>query len=337
MKYFPSAGRFLVVGAGFSGATIARELAEAGHHVTVIDRRPHIAGNAYDETNEYGIRVHKYGPHIFHTNNDRVYEYLSQFTSWEKYDHRVKALLDDGRYVTFPPNKETKEIIGEKNVVDVFYRPYTKKMWGKELEEVSPKILERVPGRDDLEDRYFPNDKYCCMPVGGYTSLIENMLDHPNIFTYLNVEFKKHMETSFHHVFNSMAIDTYYNYEFGELEYRSIKFHTTTVPMKRVLPATTVNFTNDGPFTRITEWKNMPLHGDNPHYTTLTAEEPCDYRDNDYERYYPVSDDINKERYAKYAAIKNDKVTFIGRCGQYVYIDMHQAVNSALRIAMDHK
>lgn len=330
---------YLVVGAGLSGATIARELADAGHEVTVIDEREHVAGNAYDEENEYGIRVHKYGPHLFHTNNERVYDYLSRFTEWVHYDHRVKALLQDGRYVTFPPNKETKEIVGAENVVDTFYRPYTKKMWGKNLEEVAPQILDRVPGREDMEDRYFPNDKFCCMPVNGYTEMVSNMLDHKNISVSLgrSFKFKKYMEKWYDHAFNSMAIDEYYDYQFGPLEYRSIKFHTVTVPFPRVLPSTTVNFTNDGPFTRITEWKNIPLHGENDLYTTLTTEEPCDYRDNDYERYYPIADDINKERYAKYAAIKNDKVTFIGRCGQYVYIDMHQAVNSALRIAMDHK
>jgi len=322
--------KYLVVGAGLSGATIARELADAGHTVIVIDSRTHIAGNAYDETNEYGIRVHKYGPHLFHTNNEKVFEYLSRFTEWVEYDHRVKALLEDGRYVTFPPNKETKEIVGAENVVDTFYRPYTKKMWGKELEEVAPKILDRVPGRDDMEDRYFPNDKYCFMPVEGYTKMVENMLDHQNIRVRLAYPFKQHMEDSYDHVFNSMAIDEYYGYQFGELEYRSIKFHTTTAPIPKALPATTVNFTNDGPLTRVTEWKNLPCHGDNPYFTTLTAEEPCDYKDNNYERYYPISDDINKDRYAKYASIKNDKVTFIGRCGMYVYLNMDQVVNSSL-------
>lgn len=327
--------KYLVVGAGFSGATIARELADAGHKIDVIDARSHVGGNAYDYTNSRGIRVHAYGPHLFHTNNKTVFDYLSRFTEWVHYEHRVKALLNDGTYVTFPPNRQTKQVV--EDPIETFYRPYTRKMWGRELEDVNPSIISRVPGRDDDEDRYFPNDEYQFMPSNGYTSIFEKMLDHMNIKVSLDTPFKKYMEKSYDHVFNSMPIDVYYDLEHGELEYRSIKFHTMTVPMPSVLPSTTVNFTHDGPFTRITEWKKIPNHGDNPSYTTLTAEEPCDYKENNMERYYPVNDFINKDRYSKYASIKNDKVTFIGRCGQYVYIDMHQAVNSALRIAMDYK
>lgn len=326
---------YLVVGAGFSGATIARELADAGHRVDVIDRRPHVAGNAYDRVNEYGIRVHDYGPHLFHTSNKVVFDYLSRFTDWVPYEHRVKALLKSGEYVPFPPNRETKSVV--KDVIDTFYRPYTKKMWGKDIEEVNPDILNRVPGRDDDEDRYFPNDEYQFMPVHGYTQLIENMLDHHNITTTTEVSFDKEMERAYDHVFNSMPVDEYYKFIYGELEYRSIKFHTTTVKTPTMLPTTTVNFTHSGPFTRITEWQKIPMHGCNNYYTTVTVEEPCDYKENCMERYYPVNDDINKNRYRRYKSINNPKVTFIGRCGQYVYVDMHQAVNSALRIAMDWK
>ena len=327
---------FLVVGAGLSGLTIARELADAGHRVTIIDKRSHIAGNAYDFINNHGIRVHKYGPHLFHTNNKTVLEYLSRFTEWVPYEHRVKAQLSDGTYVPFPPNRLTKELV--EDVVETFYRPYTKKMWGKELEDVNPTILQRVPGRDDDEDRYFPNDEFQYMPKYGYTYMCENMRDHDNIDLHLNTEFDPHFEESgYDHIFNSMPIDEYYGYTFGELEYRSIKFHTMNIPAVRLLPATTVNFTNDSKYTRVTEWKNIPLHGWNDAHTTLTFEEPCDYKENNMERYYPINDFDNKERYLKYKAIENKNMTFIGRCGQYVYIDMHQAVNSALRIALDHK
>lgn len=327
--------KYLVVGAGFSGATIARELADAGHQVDVIDKRNHIAGNAFDYTNGYGIRVHAYGPHLFHTNNKSVFDYLSRFTRWVSYEHRVKALLPNGEYVPFPPNRVTKEKV--KNVIDTFYRPYTRKMWGKELEEVNPSILNRVPGRDDDEDRYFPNDQYQHMPRDGYTALIKNMLDHSNIDVKLNFPFSKEYEAEYDHVFNSMPIDEYYDFIHGELEYRSIKFHTETIPMPKVLPSTTVNFTHNEKFTRITEWKKIPFHGENAGFTTITAEEPCCYKENNLERYYPIADDINKARYQLYNSIPNEKVTFIGRTGQYVYIDMHQAVNSALRIAMDYK
>ena len=320
--------KFLVVGAGLAGSTIARELAEAGHAVSVIDSRDHVAGNTYDYANKFGIRIHKYGPHLFHTNNKVVFDYLSRFTSWVPYEHRVQALLSDGTHVTFPPNRQTKSVV--EDVVETFYRPYTKKMWGKDLEEINPSILNRVPGRDDDEDRYFPNDAYQFMPVAGYTEMVKNMLDHPNITVYMSCPFTKSMEDNYNHVFSSMPIDEYYDYQFGELEYRSIKFNTQTIPVPSILPTTTVNFTHDGPFTRITEWKKIPCHGDSDYFTTVTTEEPCDYKENNMERYYPINDVINKDRYFKYKAMHNPKVTFIGRCGMYVYLNMDQVVNSSL-------
>lgn len=330
--------RILVVGAGFSGATIARELAEAGYQVKVIDRRDHVAGNAFDFVNDHNIRVHKYGPHLFHTNNQSVFEYLSKFTNWTPYKHKVKAQLDDGRYVTLPVNKETKEIVGEENVLDIFFRPYTFKMWGKTLDELNPDIINRVPIRDDMNDLYFPNDEFQYMPTEGYTVLIENMLDHPNISVSVSTEFSTSMEKDFDHVFNSMPIDVYYSYKFGELPYRSIKFHHVDIPSPGLLPTTTVNFTHSGPYTRVTEWKNIPDHGDNPEMTTLTYEEPCDYKENDHERYYPIKDvdGQNRETYQKYRRHSKEvspNMTFIGRCGQYVYVDMHQAVSMSLATA----
>jgi UDP-galactopyranose mutase len=325
----------LVVGAGLSGATIARELAEAGHIVDVIDRRHHIAGNAYDYYNEHGIRVHEYGPHLFHTNNKEVFDYLSRFTQWADYKHKVKAQLEDGRYVTLPVNKETKEIVGEENVLDIFFRPYTKKMWGVELDELNPEIINRVPIRDDDNELYFPNDEYQAMPVMGYTNMVNNMLSHINITVKLKTEFDKHMEPHYDHVFNSMPIDQYFGFKFGKLPYRSIKFHTVTLPLSSALPTATVNFTHDGPHTRVTEWKKIPCHGTNKYNTTLTFEEPCDYADNNFERYYPVKDrdGKNRELYEQYKNETPENMTFIGRCGLYAYLDMHQAVNSALATA----
>lgn len=323
---------YLVVGAGFAGAVHARELANAGHKVHVIDLRNHIAGNAYDYTDENGIRVHKYGPHLFHTDNEKVVNWLKQYGEWVEYKHKVKALLNDGRYVTLPVNKETKEIVGEENVLDIFFRPYTRKMWGKELDELNPGIIARVPIRDDLNEYYFPKDKYQYMPKHGYTKLFENILNHENITVQLSTEFNKSMEDEYDHVFNSMPIDVYYDYCFGELPYRSLKFHTMSIPQTRVLPTATVNFTHDGPYTRVTEWKLIPEHGKNDLTTTVTYEEPCDYKDNNMERYYPINDvdGINRERYKQYRDIENSKVTFIGRCGMYVYLDMHQVINSSL-------
>lgn len=326
--------KFLVVGAGLSGAVIARELAEAGHQVEVIDKRDHIAGNCYDYLTEEGIRIHKYGPHIFHTSNEKAVDWLSQFTKWIPYQHKVKAQLDDGRYVTLPVNKETKEIVGEENVLDIFFRPYNRKMWNMEIEEMAPDILKRVPIRDDMNDLYFPNDSFQAMPADGYTAMFENIFDHENINVHTNTEFVKKMEEQFDHVFNSMPIDAYFDYKFGELPYRSMKFHTTKVPSAGLLPVPTVNFTNDGPYTRISEWKKYPgCHvGDNHKYTYLTYEEPCDYQDNNMERYYPVKDPAGKnvETYKKYKEIIPENVTFIGRTGMYVYVDMHQAVSSSL-------
>ena len=274
---------FLVVGAGFAGAVIAHELANDGHQVTLIDERDHIGGNAYDYTNEHGIRIHKYGPHIFHTSNEKVYDWITQFGEWVEYKHKVKAQLSNGEYVTLPVNKLTKEIVGEENILDIFYRPYTKKMWDKEIEELDPNILKRVAVRDDDNEYYFPKDIYQIMPKDGYTKVFEKILDHQNIVIKLNTPFHKDMESDYQHVFNSMPIDVYYDYRFGELPYRSLKFHNVNLPMVRALPASVVNFTNNSPYTRIAEWKNFPEHGSNDKWTTLTYEEPCDYIDNDYQ------------------------------------------------------
>jgi UDP-galactopyranose mutase len=325
----------LIVGAGFSGAVIARELAEAGHRVTIIDQRNHIGGNAYDYDHE-GIRIHKYGPHLFHTNNKEVVDWLSQFTEWVDYKHKVKAQLADGTYVTLPVNKETKEIVGEENILDTFFRPYTLKMWGKTLDELDPSIINRIPTRDDDNELYFPNDEYQMMPKDGYTKLFENIFKHKYIKVFTGTKFSTSMEKKYDHIFNSMPIDEYFKYKHGELPYRSIKFHHKTVPMARVLPTATVNFTHDGPYTRVTEWKNIPNHGKDPKQTIITYEEPCDYKDNNYERYYPVKDvdGVNRETYKKYKEmVDTDRMTFIGRCGMYVYVDMHQAISSALATA----
>lgn len=329
--------KILIVGCGFSGSVIARQLAEAGYVVDMIDKRDHIGGNCYDYINEHNIRVHKYGPHLFHTNNKDVFDYLSKFTIWTLYKHKVKAILRDGRYVTLPVNKETAEIVGKENIVDTFIRPYTKKMWGMDIDEIDPDILSRVPIRDDMNEFYFPNDTYQFMPLHGYTKLFENLLNHENISIYLNTDFTHDMEDNYDHVFNSMPIDLYYDYKFDELPYRSIKFHMVNLPIPKLLPVTTINFTHTGPYTRMTEWCNIPHHGYNDQMTTITYEEPCDYKDNNYERYYPVKDKdgINRERYKLYKSIENNKVTFIGRCGLYAYLDMHQAVSSALSIAKD--
>lgn len=327
--------RILVVGAGFSGAVVARSLADAGFLIDLIDKRDHIAGNAFDYSNHHGIRVHKYGPHLFHTSNQKVVDWLSQFCEWVPYQHKVKALLQDGRYVTLPVNRETSKIVGSENVLDIFYRPYTKKMWGISLDELDPSIISRVPIRNDMNELYFPDDRFQALPLGGYTKLVEKIIDHPGIRLSLSQEFTKNMESSYIHVFNSMPIDEYFEFSFGRLPYRSIRFHNYDIPVPRMLPTATVNFTHSEKYTRVTEWKNLPSHGVNNGFTSITVEEPCAYEDNNYERYYPVKDaqGVNLELYKKYKNLIPRNVTFIGRCGLYAYLDMHQAVSVAKSIA----
>jgi UDP-galactopyranose mutase len=295
----------LIVGLGLSGVTIARLLAEAGYLVVGIDKRGHVAGNAYDACNEVGIRVHHYGPHIFHTNNRKVFDFLSRFTQWTSYQHRVKALLSDGRLVTFPVNKETADIVGRENIVDIFYRPYTKKMWAMNIEDLDPEIISRVPIRSDFGDLYFPDDKYQFMPVHGYSELVKNILDHANISFHLNEQYDRKMDREFHHIFNSMSLDDFFGADMGLLPYRSIRFHTYTLPVPRIFPVATVNFTHDISFTRATEWKNFPYHGSCGHSTTVTIEEPCDFIDNNFERYYPVKDanGVNRQLYKTYRSV----------------------------------
>lgn len=324
----------LIVGVGFSGVVIARELADAGYSVFVIDKREHIGGNAFDYHNEHGIRVHKYGPHIFHTNSSEVFNWLSRFTDWVPYRHKVKALLNDGRFVTLPINKETSEIVGRENIISTFIRPYSEKMWGMKLEEIDPNIIKRVPIRDDLNEYYFPNDEFQFMPKNGYTEIFKNILNHHNIKVQLNTSFSKKMEFDYDHTFCSMPIDEYYNFEFGPLPYRSIIFKDIHFPAPYLFPNSVVNFTHNGPQTRATEWKHFPNHGKNDEISTITYETPCDYTDNNMERFYPVKDIFgnNKNLYLKYKNIPNENVTFIGRLGLYAYLDMDQCINSSLKI-----
>lgn len=363
--------KVLVVGAGFAGAVIARELAEAGgYRVTVIDRRDHIAGNAYDPVHpNTGARYHKYGPHIFHTNSRQIFEYLSQFTQWLPYRHVVNAVLPDGRAAPMPMNRDTvnvhygltlanetemrafletvREPIAEpanaqehlysiygRELTDLFFGRYTSKMWGLELAEMPISLVARLPVRYDSDANYF-NDEYQGMPAQGYLSLFEKMLDHPHIEVRLNTAFAVSMEDEYAHVFNSMPIDEYFDNSFGPLPYRSIRFdHRFNEPFDYQVP--TVNFTDTGKYTRKTAWPLYPGCGGEVG-GHVTYEEPCSYEDNNLERYYPIKtiDGWPQRRYKQYEALAKEKknMTFIGRCGQYVYYDMHQVVANSLNIA----
>lgn len=323
----------LIVGAGFAGATVARILAEQDINVHVIDKRPHIAGNAYDYIAHNGVRIHKYGPHIFHTNNKKVFDWLSQYTSWTEYKHVVKAMLADKTIVDFPPTKSLVDSWGVEKILDTFYRPYTKKMWGVELSEVSQEVLDRVRIKTSDNNLYFPNDEFQFMPTNGYHELFKNLLDHHNIQVSLNVMFEKSMEHEYDHVFNSMPIDEYFDYEYGHLPYRSIRFEHTLTQKRIDVPV--VNFTDSSSYTRMVIWENFPNSAKSNGMTPVTFEIPCDYVENNYERYYPVKDihGTNRALYNRYLQRTSDKVTFIGRCGLYAYLDMHQAISTSMHIA----
>ena len=362
----------LVVGAGFAGAVHARALAEAGYEVDVIDQRPHIAGNAFDSIDANGVRVHRYGPHLFHTNNERVVDWMSRFTTLVPYEHKVLAEVTPTLLVPLPVNRRTiaavfdtplddeaaarafLETLAEpiadpanaaeylysrigRRLTDLFFRPYTRKMWQMELEEMSAAVVQRIPLRTDDEDRYFPNDRFQFLPRDGYTAMFERIFDHPRIRVSLDTAFEPSMRDGMAHCFNSMPIDTFYGDRFGPLPYRSIRFHHTTAegesaPAGR---AATVNFTDAGPYTRETDWSALPGHrAVATGRRTLTREEPCDYLDNDLERYYPVktSDGRFDAIYRQYKALAEQErdLTFIGRCGTYQYLDMHQVINQSL-------
>lgn len=361
----------LIIGAGFAGAVIAREIAQAGlGQVTVVDKRDHIAGNAYDPVHpDTGYRYHKYGPHIFHTNSADIVNYLSRFTEWLPYQHKVQAVLPSGTAAPMPINRETLnmhygvDLVDEQDMkafldsvkvphdkpsnaleylhsiygaelTELFFGRYTRKMWGLEMSDMPVSVVARLPVRYGNELAYF-NDDYQCMPAQGYLALFERMLDHPSIAVQLNTVFDKSMESHFSHVFNSMPIDEYFDNAFGPLPYRSIKFeHRFDESFEYTVP--TVNFTDTGRFTRKTAWSLYPGCGGivGQH---VTYETPCSYEDNDMERYYPIKtiDGWPQRRYKQYEELAKTRqnLTFIGRCGRYVYYDMHQVVANSLSIA----
>jgi UDP-galactopyranose mutase len=361
----------LVVGAGFAGATYAREIAEHGFEVHIIDKRPHIAGNAYDKVNETGVRIHKYGPHLFHTNNEDVLSWVMRFGVFVPYEHKVQALLSDGRCVPLPINRRTvNSVFGTnlkdeadvrnflakqattnsdpknaaqylyatigKTLTELFFRSYTKKMWARDLEDMDTAVVKRLPVRYDDEDRYFPNDRFQMLPRDGYTRLFETILDRPNIKIMLGQAFDRSHLRGYLHCFNSMPIDEFFDNALGPLPYRSIRFHHIEKQARECKgDASVINFTDNSCWTRETYWYRLPGHQIEGHSsTTITREEPCDYLDNNLERYYPVktSDGRYDSAYQSYKKLAQDipNVSFIGRCGTYQYLDMHQVINQSL-------
>jgi len=364
--------RILVVGAGYAGSIIARELADAGgYDIEVIDRRSHIAGNAFDPVDpQSGLRIHRYGPHIFHTNDETIFAHLSRFTEWIPYTHRVEAYVEGVGHVPLPINRttlnrcfglelktnedvrayldgircrhdhprnarEAVENIYGTHLTEVFYSRYSQKMWNLPLEELPAAVVARLPVRYSDEDSYF-SDKIQAMPAHGYETMFQNMLDHPRIKVRVSTEFDRSREGDYHHIFNSMPIDVYFNLAHGSLPYRSIRFRHERIPGHQQ-PTPTVNLTDTGPVTRRTDWRLYPGCGTRADYAIVTSEYPCSYEDNDHERYYPVKTVSGEpqERYKRYQqmAAGLDHMTFIGRCGQYVYFDMHQVVANSLMLA----
>jgi len=361
---------WLIVGAGFTGATLAERIAsQLGQRVCLIDRRDHIGGNAFDYHDKAGVIVHKYGPHVFHTDYQEVWEYLSRFTEWHEYTHHVLAAVD-GRTVPIPfnlntlhallpaeaPELESKLVkqygrgaripvlelmkhpshelrkLGEY-VYENFFRGYTLKQWGVTPEKLSPTVTGRVPIVVSRDDRYF-RDIYQAMPACGYNSLFQRMLDHPNITVLLNTEYRpERPNVQADRVIYTGPIDAYFGYMHGPLPYRSLRFELRTVQQQWWQKSAVVNYPNDYAFTRITEFKYF-LSQDLPQ-TTIMKEYPLAHVPGKTEPYYPIPHGKNVELYRKYAAEAarlKPRLLFAGRLGEYRYYNMDEAVKRALEL-----
>ena len=353
----------LVVGAGFAGAVCAERLASAGKRVLVIDRRSHIGGNAYDEIDGSGVRVHAYGPHLFHTNGKRIFEYLSRFTTWRFYEHRVLAAVE-GKFYPIPINRRTinslyglsldeagvgrflenarepREVMGTsedvvlgsvgRDLCEKFFRGYTKKQWGLDLSELSAGVAARIPTRTNDDDRYF-TDTFQFMPADGYTALFEKMLAHPLIEVDLAVDYASiRGQMDVRSTVYTGPIDAYFDYQFGKLPYRSLEFeHIHLAGSSQYQPVGTVNYPNDHEYTRVTEFKH--LTGQQCAGTSIVRE----YPKASGEPYYPIPRPENEALYKRYQALANGEthVTFVGRLAQYRYYNMDQVVGAALKAA----
>ncbi len=351
----------LIVGAGFAGATCARELAEAGYRVLIIDRRPHVAGNAYDEYDAHGVLIHCYGPHLFHTNAERVFDWLSRFTEWHSYEHRVLAEVGS-RLLPIPINRTTLNLLygldlDEAGVAEYlervreprdpirtsedvvlnsvghdlcekFFRGYTRKQWGLDLSELSAGVAARIPTRTNDDDRYF-TDTFQAMPKEGYTKMFERMLDHPNIRIQLNTDYAKiKSHVSPKHTVYTGPIDAYFDYRFGKLPYRSLRFkHEHLSETEWLQPVGTVNYPNDHDYTRITEFKHAT--GQTHPGTSIVRE----YPQAEGAPYYPIPRPENEDQYRRYKALSKaeSNATFVGRLAQYRYYNMDQVVAAAMK------
>lgn len=365
---------WLIVGAGLTGSTFAERIAsQRNETVLIVDQRDHIAGNAWDEFNEHGILEHKYGPHIFHTNSKEVWDYLSKFTKWRPYFHKVLGSID-GKLVPLPFNLNSidqlfpapmAQRIGQKLIeaygfgsrvpilklkevedsdlcfiADFVYRnvfeQYTRKQWCMKPEELSPSVTARVPILISRDDRYF-QDIYQAMPLHGYGQMVRRMLTHKHIRIMLNTRWRdiKDQVTFSHMVFTG-PIDEYFDYKYGQLPYRSIRFDVQSHAAEQYQSAAVINYPNEYDYTRITEqkWLTGQMHS---HTTTLT-EYPMPHVAGETVPYYPIPTDAHRQQYKLYeaeAGAMASKVIFAGRLGDYAYYNMDQAVARALKLCKE--
>lgn len=361
---------YLVVGAGFTGATLAERIAsQLDKRVLVVERRDHIGGNAYDYYDEHGILVHKYGPHIFHTSDRRVWDYLSQFTAWRRYSHRVLAEIE-GQRVPIPFNLNSLEQLFsdeharrlERLLIDHFgfgakvpilrlrettdgelgalanfvYRSvflgYNVKQWGLKPEELDASVSGRVPVRLSRDDRYFA-DRYQGIPLHGYTWMFQRMLRHPNISVLLGADFREIADdVRYGTLVYTGALDELLSYRYGPLPYRSLHFEWENHAVDAFQEVAQVNFPNEYAFTRITEFRH--LTGQHAPTTTVAVEYPCKHVPGETTPYYPVPRGENRDLFDTYRAAAEDEfqaAVFAGRLADYKYYNMDQATARALR------
>lgn len=351
---------WLVVGAGFAGAVLAERLAsQRGERVLVIDRRPHVAGNAFDHLDAAGVLVHRYGPHIFHTNSDAVFAHLSRFTAWRPYEHRVLAEVD-GMRVPMPINLDTintlyglslssdeleawfaaraepvAEVRTSEDVVvgrigrelyEKFFQGYTRKQWALDPSELDRSVTARVPVRSSRDDRYF-TDTHQAMPADGYTAMFERMLDHPLITVRTSTDYADVLgRESFRRLVWTGPVDEFFGHRYGRLPYRSLRFRHETLDRAQFQPVGTVNFPQTEDFTRVSEYKH--LTGQRHPQTSITYEYPTAEGD----PYYPIPRSENQGLYRRYEALADATADtwFVGRLATYRYLNMDQVVGQSL-------
>jgi len=362
---------WLIVGAGFTGLVLAERIAsQLDKTVLVVEQRDHIGGNAYDHYDDNGILVHRYGPHLFHTNSEKVWRYLSQFTEWHPYEHRVLAQVDGKKvpvpfnlnslYAVFAPGHASKleellrkhyglgskvpilklrrEASGELHSLaeyiyeEIFYG-YNLKQWGLTPEELGPGVTGRVPVNVSRDNRYF-QDRFQAIPKHGYTRMLQRMANHPNIKILLDTAYREIAgEVKFDGMIYTGLIDEFFDYVFGELPYRSLRFEFEYHAVAKYQEVAQVNYPDEQPYTRISEYKHIT--GQRAHGTTVSIEYPLAYRREQNLPYYPVPREENRKRYNLYlseAESLDQRVVFAGRLADYKYYNMDQAVARALGV-----